>query len=164
MVNANLFSIKHPFTWHRRRFIAVSPIKKRILKCMYICTFVYICIHSMYIWFKYFCLANANTRKTKAKATFYDLCVLRNFESTEQYFSAKWVIIFAPTVVQKFNTRGLALGKIKLISLLYKVHRKNIKTIKIFFISNIQYNNFAFSFLTIKSSRATKQHFYYQIP
>jgi len=98
MVNANLFSIKHPFTWHRRRFIAVSPIKKRILKCMYICTFVYICIHSMYIWFKYFCLANANTRKTKAKATFYDLCVLRNFESTEQYLSAKWVIIFAPTV------------------------------------------------------------------
>ena len=27
-------------------------------------------------------------------------------------------------VVQKFNTRGLALAEIKLISLLYKVHRK----------------------------------------
>jgi len=36
-------------------------------------------------------------------------------------------------IVQKFNTRGLALGKIKLISLLCMVHRKNIKkTIKIF--------------------------------
>jgi hypothetical protein len=30
-------------------------------------------------------------------------------------------------IVQKFNTRGLALGKIKLISLLCMVHRKNIK-------------------------------------
>ncbi len=47
MVNANLFSIKHPFTWHRRRFIAVSPIKKRILKCMYICTYVCTYVHSI---------------------------------------------------------------------------------------------------------------------
>ncbi len=112
MVNANLFSIKHPFTRHRRRFIAVSPIKKRILKFMYICTYICTYVHSMYIWFKYFCLANANTRKIKAKATFYDLCVLRNFESTEQYLSAKWVIIDAPTVywwkhVSSTNRQGV---------------------------------------------------------
>ena len=36
-------------------------------------------------------------------------------------------------IVQKFNTRGLALGKIKLISLLYKVHEKNIKNNKTLF-------------------------------
>ncbi len=45
MVNANLFSIKHPFHWNCRRFIAVSPIKKPILKCMYICTY-----HVHLIW------------------------------------------------------------------------------------------------------------------
>jgi hypothetical protein len=37
-------------------------------------------------------------------------------------------------IVQKFNTRGLALTKIKLISLLNKVHRKNIKNNKTLFI------------------------------
>jgi hypothetical protein len=98
MVNANLFSIKHPFTWHRRRFIAVSPIKKRILKCMYICTYVCTYVHTMYIWFNYICLENTKTKKIKATATFYDLCVLRNLKSSEQYFSAKWAIIDTPTV------------------------------------------------------------------
>ncbi len=66
---------------------------------MYICTYVCTYVHSMYIWFNYICLPNANTRKIKAKATFYDICVLRNFESTEQYLSTKWVIIDAPTVI-----------------------------------------------------------------
>ena len=47
MVNDNLFSKKYPFNWHRRRFIAVSSIKKRILKCMYI-QYVPIYVH-MYI-------------------------------------------------------------------------------------------------------------------
>ena len=98
MVNANLFSIIYPFTWHRRQFIAVSPIKKRILKCMYICTYLCTYVHTMYVWFELLCLAHTNTTKIKATATFYDLCVLRNFESTEVYLSAKWVIIFAPTV------------------------------------------------------------------
>ena len=48
MVNENLFSKKHPFNWHRRRFIAVSPIEKRILKCVYICTYVCTYVHTMY--------------------------------------------------------------------------------------------------------------------
>jgi hypothetical protein len=113
MVNANLFSIRHPFTWHRRQFIAVSRIKKQILECMYICTYVCTYVHSMYIWFKYFCLVNANTRKIKAKATFYDLCILRNFESTEQYLSAKWVIIDRPTVQWPFHwEKGVKGGKV----------------------------------------------------
>ncbi len=123
MVNANLFFIKHPFTWHHRRFIAVSPIKKRILKCMYICTYVCTYVHSMYIWLKYFC--QANTRKTKAKATFYDLCVLRNFKSTEQYLSAKWVIIFAPTVFKKvFFCRFVHIRK-KIVIIAHNPFNKN---------------------------------------
>ncbi len=36
-------------------------------------------VHTMYIWFEYLCLANTNTKKIKATATFYDFCVLRNF-------------------------------------------------------------------------------------
>ena len=95
MVNDNLFSKKHPFNWHRRRFIAVSPIEKRILKCMYICTYLCTYVHTMYVWFELLCLANTNTTKIKATATFCDICVQRNFESSEQYLSAKMSYIIA---------------------------------------------------------------------
>ncbi len=66
----------------------------------------------MYIWFKYTCLENTKTKKIKAMATFYDLCVLRNLESSEQYLSAKWAIIDTPTVFCQNNVRGLgSVGK-----------------------------------------------------
>ena len=62
-------------------------------------------------------------------------------------------------VVPKFNTRGLALGKIKLISLLCMVHRKNTKNNKNLFILNIKHKNLAFSFLTIGLNQPMKQSF-----
>jgi len=80
MVNANLFSIKHPFTWHHRRLKTNFKMYVHMYVLVYIaCTFDL----NTYV------SQMQNTRKIKAKATFYDLCVLRNFKSTEQYLSAK---------------------------------------------------------------------------
>ncbi len=59
--------------------------------CMYICTY-YVHLILLHMSGKY------KDEKIKATATFYDLCVLRNFDSSEQYLSAKWAIIDTPTV------------------------------------------------------------------
>ncbi len=75
----------------------------------------------MYIWFKHLCLAKTNTKKIKATATFYDLCVLRNVESSEQYLSAKCAIIGVPTVWFKsyhvFNVFPLSINFLCLVLL-----------------------------------------------
>ncbi len=65
---------------------------------MYICTYVCTYVHNMYIWFEYLGLPVTSTEKIKAMANFHDLCVLRNFESSEQYLSVKCPISEPPTV------------------------------------------------------------------
>ncbi len=92
MVNANLFSIKHPFNWHRRRFIAVSPIKKRILECMYICTYVCTYVHTMSVFLIMSASPPPSEMHMNAAVTSYVICVVSNFDSSEQYFSAKCAI------------------------------------------------------------------------